>query len=192
MKLKLSLPRSLTRLIAERPRPDEPSLARFYGTPRGGSDPQRPGWQLPDPAWEQAHLVYVPASEFVGWPPLANGQPVRLLGLHRKVLEPLRQTWQQLLQLGLVPLLHSFDGIHARRHMGRDPQRPLSLHARGAALDLDASLNPLGAAPQLHPAVVAVFEQCGWVWGGRWLPRDGMHFQWTTPLPQTVAGQEVR
>ena len=186
MKLKLSLPRSLTRLIAERPQPDEPSLARFYGTPRGGPDPHRPGWQLPDSHWEQEHLVYIPASEFVGWPPLANGQSVRKLGLHRKVLEPLRQTWQQLVQLGLTPLLHSFDGMHARRHMGRNPRRPLSLHARGAALDLDASLNPLGATPQLHPAVVTVFEQCGWTWGGRWSPRDGMHFQWTAPVSREV------
>lgn len=186
MRLKLQLPPSLARLIAERPQPDESSLARFYGTPRGQPDPQRPGWQLPDPVWEKEHLVYVPASEFPGWPALANGRAVQTLGLHRRILEPLRHTWQQLVLLGLTPLLHSFDGIHARRHMGRNPHRPLSLHARGAALDLDASRNPLGGTPQMHPAVVQVFEQCGWAWGGRWKRQDGMHFQWTAPVVQEV------
>lgn len=77
------------------------------------------------------------------------------------------------------------------------PLRPLSLHALGAAIDINPQDNRTrtfapGKAPEpwspewsalwprgLPPAVVEAFESCGWAWGGRWRGFcDPMHFQW--------------
>jgi len=58
----------------------------------------------------------------------------------------------------------------------------LSMHAYGCAIDIAASINPMGKPNGYfggdHPWVVA-FEKEGWTWGGRWKGRsyDPMHFQ---------------
>jgi len=55
----------------------------------------------------------------------------------------------------------------------------LSCHAFGAAIDLDAEDNPLGATHStLPPDVVTCFKTQGFFWGGDYLGRkDPMHFQ---------------
>jgi hypothetical protein len=61
--------------------------------------------------------------------------------------------------------------------------RRLSLHAWGAAIDLDPDYNPVGwawrrDAGMIPMAVVELFEAAGWRWGGQFKGRkDCMHFQ---------------
>ncbi|MCD0158658.1 M15 family metallopeptidase, partial [Deinococcus sp. 6GRE01] len=84
--------------------------------------------------------------------------------------------------------LLTFNGAAAFRHMGHSRARPLSVHAFGAALDFDAAWNAYGvplAQQQIDRDVIRVFQECGWEWGGLWSDpyEDGMHLQWTDPLP---------
>jgi hypothetical protein len=68
-----------------------------------------------------------------------------------------------------------------------------SMHAYGAAIDLNTAYADSWfwhrnrvAAPVWHnripPAVVAAFEQHGFVWGGRWYHYDTMHFEYRPEL----------
>ncbi|MFC6659384.1 M15 family metallopeptidase [Deinococcus multiflagellatus] len=141
----------------------------------------------PSPAWQQAHLVKVPLTALPGWPPYP-GAEVSGVTVHQLVAGPLVATWVELRRRGLVDKLRTYNGAFAPRHMGHDRNRPLSVHAFGAALDFDAAWNGYGVPldrMQINRDVVRTFEECGWHWGGRWADpyEDGMHFQWTDPLP---------
>lgn len=60
---------------------------------------------------------------------------------------------------------------------GDDPNRPISMHAWGLALDLNVARNPVGAPSNQDPRLVAAFERWGFRWGGRWSPPDAHHFE---------------
>jgi hypothetical protein len=63
----------------------------------------------------------------------------------------------------------------------------LSLHAWGAAIDLDPDNNALGKKWEKNKGmipveVVEIFKKRGAIWGGDWKSRpDPMHFQFTQP-----------
>lgn len=60
--------------------------------------------------------------------------------------------------------------------------KAISLHAYGAAIDIDPSHNELGATEGRMPFwVVTIFKDNGWMWGGDFQGRkDWMHFQFAT------------
>jgi hypothetical protein len=53
----------------------------------------------------------------------------------------------------------------------------LSYHAFGLAIDLNVPENQRGTRGRMNPQVVAIFEQWGFGWGGRWRWTDPMHFE---------------
>lgn len=56
----------------------------------------------------------------------------------------------------------------------------LSVHSWGCAIDIDPENNGMGdTTPTMPTWVVKIFEDHGWLWGGRWTGKncDGMHFQ---------------
>jgi hypothetical protein len=58
----------------------------------------------------------------------------------------------------------------------------LSLHSYGIAIDLDPDHNPLGKlwkpdTGMMPEAVIEIFAEHGWEWGGLWKRPDPMHFQ---------------
>ncbi len=74
-------------------------------------------------------------------------------------------------------------GGYAPRHKMNDPSRGLSIHAWGAAIDVNWDRNGVGAnAPHdLPPDFVQAFTERGWDWGGGWRSsKDWMHFQYAT------------
>ena len=94
----------------------------------------------------------------------------------------------------LVPLYEAlFADIHARGlwhaikttaggytwRMKRGQSKP-STHSWGIAFDLNDRTNAMGTPGDMDPALVALIESHGFVWGGRWSGayKDPMHFQY--------------
>ncbi|MDL2342545.1 M15 family metallopeptidase [Deinococcus sp. MIMF12] len=162
-------------------------LIAAYGNPLLDSTPHptQRGWFTPGPMWTRQNLVEIPTAELPGFPPFGD-QQVRTIRLHRLVAPVFRATWAELVARNLHTRLRTYSGAFAPRHMLHDPRRPVSVHAYGAAIDVEAAWNGYGIPHErmgIDREVVEVFERCGWEWGGRWDVSDGMHFQWTDPLP---------
>lgn len=69
-----------------------------------------------------------------------------------------------------------------------------SNHSWGLAVDLNAKTNPMGSTfrSDLPPAVVRMWLDCGWFWGGHYRQRpDAMHFEYVR-RPEHVAGDLAR
>ena len=84
---------------------------------------------------------------------------------------------------GLGGEIHTYSGCYAPRTVARSPTAPPSNHAYGAAIDINAPENPYGATPTMDPKIVTIFERWGFLWGGKYLTPDGMHFEYGSPTP---------
>ncbi|WP_295819824.1 M15 family metallopeptidase [uncultured Deinococcus sp.] len=159
-------------------------LVAAYGDPFAGCTRTAQGQFTPSAAFA-AQIISLPTANLPGFPPFGT-QPVATIRLHREVAPVFAATWAELDRRGLTRHLHTYSGSTVFRHMLWNYANPVSLHAYGAAIDFDAGTNGYGLPParmQMNLDVVRCFEECGWHWGGRWNPTDGMHFQWTDPLP---------
>jgi hypothetical protein len=123
------------------------------------------GFLQPDPAWVRENI---------------RSARIPVLGevqCHRSVIPLLRGAFEEIARRGLGDLVHGFAGCFSPRFGNRDPAATLSHHSWGAAFDINATENPLGAEPTLDRRLVHVLERWGFTWGGRWLVPDGMHFE---------------
>lgn len=160
------------------------ALVAAYGDPTKGSVRTGKGQFTPSPEFA-SHIVGIPTATLPGFPPFGE-QTVGMIRLHEQVAVAFEATWAELDRRGLTGRLRTYSGATVYRHMLWDYDRPVSLHAYGVAIDFDAAWNGYGipaAQMQMDPEFVRCMEECGWHWGGRWNPTDGMHFQWTDPLP---------
>lgn len=121
-----------------------------------------------DPAWVAANIVRARV-------PIFTGEVV----CHRQYVEQLIPALQEVVDQGLAHLIDptQYGGCWVPRHIDWRPDRPLSMHSWGLALDLNVSTNQLGAVPTLDLRIVEIFESYGFAWGGRWSRPDGMHFE---------------
>ena len=82
-------------------------------------------------------------------------------------------------------------GTYICRHVADTGQT--SMHGWGAAIDINPALSDYwlwhraaGGAPvyvnHIPPEIVAVFERHGFIWGGRWVHFDTMHFEYRPEL----------
>lgn len=73
--------------------------------------------------------------------------------------------------------MHLFGGVYNFRL--KRGGKTLSTHARACGIDLNPEANGQGAAGNMPPSVVAIFDAQGAEWGGRWSgkSKDPMHFQ---------------
>jgi hypothetical protein len=87
--------------------------------------------------------------------------------------------------------LYPLGGTYACRSVADTGQT--SMHAWGAAIDINPALSdywlwrrPTGSGPayvrSAPPDVVAIFERHGFIWGGRWMHFDTMHFEFRPEL----------
>jgi hypothetical protein len=98
---------------------------------------------------------------------------------HRRLVSTFTAAFAEIDRLGLRASIHSWGGIYNFRPVRGG--RSLSLHAFGAAIDLNAETNGLGEEGDMDPRVVQVFEHFGFFWGGNFRSRpDPMHFQYAT------------
>jgi D-alanyl-D-alanine carboxypeptidase-like protein len=142
----------------------------------------------PAPSWEKANLVTVttPYALTLAWDLAIQ---VKRITCHRLVAASLLTVLEGILShYGTVKdvktaRMHLYGGCYNFRRISGSSR--LSTHSWGAGIDLDPDRNPLGTpySEQLGMmplAVVALFEQEGWKWGGRFETRpDCMHFQAT-------------
>jgi hypothetical protein len=121
-----------------------------------------------DPAWVRRNIA---AAEM----PIFRGHVV----CHRLLIPQLRGALQEVVDRGLDDLIDpsQYGGCWVPRHIDFDPNKPLSMHAWGLAVDFNVSTNQLGRTPQMDQRIVEIFERWGFVWGGYWRRPDGMHFE---------------
>ena len=106
---------------------------------------------------------------------------VPLLGevrCHRLFLPQLHAALREVKRRGLATKINQYSGCYYPRFIGSDPNGRLSHHSWGIAVDINAAENRFGASPTMDPRIVAIFENNGFIWGGRWLVPDGMHLEW--------------
>lgn len=112
---------------------------------------------------------------------LYEGRPVATVRVHRKCDESLGRILRAIHASPYAGLLAHYDGCYCDRPM-RNGSTP-SMHARGAAIDMDADNNgnlmhwPDSASMPLE--VMEIFAREGWVSAGAFWGRDAMHFQAT-------------
>lgn len=151
------------------PKDNEAALDAFYTRPDGSAK------------WEIQNLVYITAP----WTIYLAGTKIELkrgIRIHKKVADDLTAIFNEIwayygkTQAAIEKVdLHQFGGAYyfrARRGSSR-----LSNHARGIALDLDPMSNEMrkGNRGDIPQAVITIFENHGWRWGGVY--GDPMHFE---------------
>ena len=94
---------------------------------------------------------------------------------NKDLVKPLEAAFKALIDTGRVTELKTWDGcFNIRKKRGLSS---MSLHSWGIAIDVNAFENGLGKQPKLSPEFVKCFTDNGFIWGGTWTRKDGMHFQ---------------
>ncbi len=106
---------------------------------------------------------------------------------HRLMLPQLRGALQEVQDAGLAGTLETYDGCYVPRFIERNPERSISLHTWGIAIDMDAATNYRGIEGTMDPRVVEIFKRWGFAWGGDWRYTDPMHFELRTIVSQPRA-----
>ena len=147
------------------PRSDQDSLQAFYGSP--GDESQLVSFDFPFPTFYEGKRV-------------TRGR------CHRKVKDSLVRILSRIGDRwsgtrGIIEEAEDYSGVYANRPM-RGGSLP-SLHARGAAIDLDADDNgnfvSWPAAADMPLEIMEEFAREGWLSAGAFWGRDAMHFQAT-------------
>jgi hypothetical protein len=153
--------RNLMPKDANWPSQSQAALQGFYGSPG-----------------DESKLVNIPVA---GLKVEYDGKPVKTICCHERVADSLCRVLQAIAASPQRDILKEFAGVYNNRPM-RGGSLP-SLHARGAAIDLDAGNNgnlvswPVRATMPLE--VMEAFAREGWLSAGAAWLRDGMHFQAT-------------
>ena len=96
---------------------------------------------------------------------------------HRLMVPQLRGALADVEAAGLAGSLKTYDGCYVPRFIERNPERSISLHTWGIAIDMDASTNYRGIRGTMDPKIVEIFKRWGFRWGGDWAYTDPMHFE---------------
>jgi hypothetical protein len=108
---------------------------------------------------------------------------VGVVACHKEVVLHLMKSFTEIEQAKLQGEINvqefkdNVAGCFVPRHKCWDLTRGLSRHSWGVAIDFNVRANPYNKPPRQHPAIVAIFEKNGFFWGGRFMIKDGMHFE---------------
>jgi len=108
----------------------------------------------------------------------APAQTAGVIACHKKLVPLFEAVFADIAAQGLQGAVKTYGGGYNWR-MKRGQAKP-STHSWGIAIDLNPVTNAMGTAGDMDPALVALFEGYGFVWGGRWsgANKDPMHFQY--------------
>jgi hypothetical protein len=126
-----------------------------------------------------------------------RGRPLSTIWCHRLVAPALGRVLADLMRRNLCHLVNTFDGCFVPRHTQWNPEKALSRHAWGIAVDVNARLFPYGSKATQNRRLVEAFKRQGFAWGGEWRTPDPMHFeivdlaQPARPLSIVVDGKRV-
>jgi hypothetical protein len=107
------------------------------------------------------------------------------LEVHELAAPHFRKVFDDILAANLAGDLVKTGGTLASRHIGQDPDRRLSSHTWGIAIDLNPDQNGWDKTPAAAgqagslARIVPIFAKHGFAWGGDFKnsPLDGMHFE---------------
>lgn len=149
-----------------------------FGDPRPLLEPNGTITPMNLDRWERQILALcpLPFALAVGD---GGGETIRSFHCHQLLVGVFEAVFDELDRRNLRGAIRTWDGTFAFRAIRGDTH--LSVHAFGAAIDLNAKTNPLGGPGDMSPDVVAVFQHFGFLWGGNFHGRkDPMHFQYAT------------
>lgn len=146
----------------------EKTLYGLFGNPADYPTPQH--------YWTQAgKFVFIKTDKFDHIPFLRRNKG---FWAHRVCVPSLEKIFKDIADAGLADLITSFDGCYNHRVI-RGAISTLSMHAFGAAVDLNAKELPLGSNLKLDQRIVDIWGVNGWKYGGNFTGRkDPMHFEW--------------
>jgi hypothetical protein len=130
--------------------------------------------------WAAENIVKVVVPQLVG---VTGATQTGRISVHRLAADPIARLFQTWEDEGLIEKVLAWAGCWAPRLI-RGSSTQLSNHAYGAAFDINAPWNVLGARPVLAfekgsvRELVPMANAQGWGWGGHYTGRkDGMHFE---------------
>ena len=94
-----------------------------------------------------------------------------------KLLTPyLEKAFNTVILKGITEQIKTWDGCYNPRLI-RGSKTQWSTHSFGLAIDINAAWNRLGQTPTMSKELVECFTQNGFIWGGSFSRKDGMHFE---------------
>jgi hypothetical protein len=141
-------------------------IKEHFGEWIGRPSPGRPGYIDIDPTWVRANIkrALIPP---IGW-----------VDCNRRLIPLLRDAMAELEVSDASGTVRSYHGCFNARFVNRSPGAMVSHHAWGIAIDLNLAGNAFGKPPHQDPRLVETMQRQGFVWGGRFLVPDGMHFEY--------------
>ncbi len=132
-----------------------------------------------NPRWQNEFLqrIALPFPLTLAWD---KSRRVNQITCHKRLADIFTATLVAIQTAGLQDKIITFGGCFCFR-----PQRTgakLSAHSWGIAIDLNTESNAQGTAGNMDPAIVEIFRNAGFEWGGEWhgKSQDPMHFQFCT------------
>lgn len=127
--------------------------------------------------WEHRILgsLFLPAPLSLSWLPEVKVKRIRC---HRLILPVFDSVYKAIFDVGLWAEIDPFAGCYCFRRKTSSGSE-LSTHSWGIAVDHRSSQNVVGTEGTMHPKVVEIFREYGFLWGGDWAGnyRDSQHFQ---------------
>jgi len=99
--------------------------------------------------------------------------------IHSKLVDVLLWSMKKVEERGLDREILQF-GSWYPRHKRHNASLGLSTHSWAIAFDINWATNPYGGKSTLHPGIIEIFKKSGFDWGGEWIVKDPMHFQYAT------------
>lgn len=119
-----------------------------------------------------AGRVLLPTPVKLSW----SDQKVTIVSCHKLMEDVFTSVFNAIYKAGLWPELENYGGIYEDRSVKGGLK--ISTHAWGISVDVDTLDNALGKKPEMHPKIIKIFADHGFLWGGNWNRPDGMHFQY--------------
>src|SRR5262245_58800864 len=129
--------------------------------------------------WVAQNIIDLPS-------PLLADTGFAQIKVHAKARASFVRVFDAIAESGRAGLIRTCAGTFVPRYKGWDPNRGLSSHSWGIAIDINVPWNGYGATPAPLGALgsvrelVPLFEAEGFAWGGNFTPQsicDGMHFE---------------